>query len=387
MKNVYRGFVILFLVLLMMTVITVPALAFNGRGGNNVTITSEEVIEGDLYLSGGNLIINGTVNGDVFGAGQSFTINGNVNGGITLAAQTITINGNIASGARVAGQYVTLNGNIGRDLVAAGATVTISPQSEIMADLVLAAATALIEGNVHRNITGSAGTATIAGEVGGNIDLEVDQLTLTPNANIQGNLVYESANNADIQAGATVGGTTTRNMPETTTRDYRAYLPALAGVAVLWKVMGFLMILLTGIILILIAPHRTGLMANAIKHHPWQSLGWGALILLATPIAAFIVMFTIIGIPLSLIALVLYAIAIYISQIPVGLIIGQLIIRQNRELESRGIMIGALALGLFLLFLVTLIPIFGWIVSLLIIVFGLGTLVTSNRRVEAREVL
>jgi len=42
-------------------------------------------------------------------------------------------------------------------------------------------------------------------------------------------------------------------------------------------------------------------------------------------------------------------------------------------------MIAALALGLFILFVLRLIPFVGWIVTLLTIVFGLGTLITASR--------
>ena len=106
------------------------------------------------------------------------------------------------------------------------------------------------------------------------------------------------------------------------------------------------------------------------------------MILIATPIAAIIVMFTIIGIPLSLLALVIYVIAICLSQIPVGLLIGRLIIKQKGQLESRGAMIGGLALGLFILLLLGLIPVIGWIVMLLTIIFGLGSIVAASVKTE-----
>jgi len=88
-------------------------------------------------------------------------------------------------------------------------------------------------------------------------------------------------------------------------------------------------------------------------------------------------MITVIGIPVGLIALLLYGIAVYLSQIPVALLIGRLILGWNRAM-SQGSMIGALALGLFILLLLMLIPFVGWLVGLLTVAFGLGSLATSR---------
>jgi hypothetical protein len=124
-------------------------------------------------------------------------------------------------------------------------------------------------------------------------------------------------------------------------------------------------------------------MADAIKTNPLSSLGWGALILFVTPIAAIIVCCTVIGLPVGIIALVLYGIAIYLSQIPVALCIGRLIFGRFREVESSGIMIGTLATGLAILTLLRLIPVIGFLVGLATAIFGLGSLVSSRITLRA----
>jgi len=96
---------------------------------------------------------------------------------------------------------------------------------------------------------------------------------------------------------------------------------------------------------------------------------------------------TIIGIPLGLIALALWGIAIYLAQIPVGLFIGRWIIGHFKEVEGKAIMIGALALGLAILRLLRLIPHLGFFIGLAIILFGLGAVIVTlrRRRAEAKE--
>ncbi|MFH0847678.1 MAG: hypothetical protein V1894_06485 [Chloroflexota bacterium] len=378
LKNFSRGLAAFLAGILLVVIFAVPVLAFDARGGDTVTVPGGEVVEGDLYLAGGNIIVDGTVNGDIFGVGQSLTINGVVNGGVTFAGQLVTVNGEISNSARLAGQSITVTGKIGRDLVVAGSAVTINSQSVTSGDLVLAVGTALVNGRVGGNIRGGAGTVTVAGAVGGDVDLRTENLTITSGVSIQGNLTYTSQNEAVIQSGATIAGTTNHKMPEAKA-PARRFPPVAAGAKVLWQVLCFLMTLIAGVILILIASPRLNLMANSIQSKPWQSLGWGAILLIVVPVASVIVMITVIGLPLGLISLVLYGIAVYLSQIPVGLLIGRLIIRQNRELGSRGLVIGALALGLLILLLLRLLPFIGWITGLLTVVFGLGTLVTSRR--------
>ena len=97
---------------------------------------------------------------------------------------------------------------------------------------------------------------------------------------------------------------------------------------------------------------------------------------------------TIIGIPVGLIALALWGIAIYLAQIPVGLLIGRLIIGRFRVVERKAIMVGALALGLVILRLLGLIPYLGFFIALAVVLFGLGAVGVSEkrRRAEAREV-
>ncbi|MFC1931346.1 hypothetical protein ACFLXJ_04030 [Chloroflexota bacterium] len=379
MFNKYFRFTgIILIVSLLVLSISSPALAFDVREGETVTVASGEVVNDDLYIAGGDIVIDGTVNGDVFAVGRSITINGRVNGGISFGGQTATINGEITNGFRFGGQSIIVNGRIGRDLVVGGSQLSVSSTGQIDDDLVFGAATVQADGSIGGSILGAGSEVTLTNNVGGDITLSVDRLTITSGADIQGDIQYTSPNEASIQPGAIISGDISHLIPERPEKEgvTKGILAGIAGAAI-WKILSFVMIFIIGIILILITQKRMALMQIAIQKSPWQTLGWGALILIATPIAAVIVMITVIGLPLGIISLLLWGIVLYLSQIPVALLLGRLIIRQNRELDSTGLMIGALALGLLVLFVLRVIPVIGWIVGLLIIVFGLGTLITS----------
>ena len=378
LKHISMGLIVCLVAILLITFTAVPVLAADVRSGATVTVASGEVIDDDLYMAGGDLIIDGTVNGDIFAAGQTIIINGTINGGITVAAQTIIVNGEIARGARLAaGRTLNVNGNTNRDLVALGTTVSVASTARIGGDLLLGAGIARVDGLIEGDIKGGGGEVTITDEVGGDIELEVNQLTIASTANIQGDLTYTSENEADIEPGAQVGGTTTY---EPAGIEEPAKAAPLAGVGG-W-IISFLMALVTGIIIIFVAPRRSTSIADSIRNKPWPSLGWGAVILFATPTAAIVVCITVIGIPVGLIALALYGIAIYLSQVFVGLFIGRWIIGYFREVESKAILVGALASGLAILSLLRLIPYLGFFIGLATALFALGALVVSERRLR-----
>jgi cytoskeletal protein CcmA (bactofilin family) len=363
-KHILKGLIVSLLVILLITYTVVLVLAFDARSGDIVTVASGEVIDGDLYVAGKTIIIDSTINGDLIVAGQTIMVNGTVNGSIIAAAQTININGEVTHAVRVIGETLNIGGIIGRDLLAAVSNFSTTSAAEVGGDLLL-----------------GAGSARIDGLIKGDINSGVNSLTIASTASIQGKLNYISRNEANIQSGAQIRGMITHKLPH-------VKKGLAAGIGLWWIVIRFLMTLVLGIIIVLLAPRRVKAVTESIRTHPWASLGWGAVILVATPIFALIVCITIIGLPLGLIALVLYAIAIYLTQLFVGLLIGQLIIGAFRGVETRAALVGALALGLVILRLLRLIPFAGFFFGLATVLFGLGAILVSERklRTEAKNI-
>jgi len=366
-KHILKGLIVSLLAILLMTFTAVSVLAFDVRSGDIVTVASGEVIDGDLYVAGSDVIIDGTINGDLIAAGSTITVNGTVNGSIMAVGGTVNINGEVSHAVRVIGETLNISGTIGRDLLVAGDEFSMASTAEIGGDLLLGAVTARIDGLIK-----------------GDINSGVDSLTIASTASIQGKLTYISENEANIQSGAQIRGTITHKLPDV--KEKLATGIGLWGKVIieLWSiVIGFLMTLVLGIIIVLLAPRRVKAVTESIRTRPWASLGWGAVILVATPIAALIACITIIGLPLGLIALALYTIAICLTQLFVGLLIGQLIIGYSRKVETKALLVGALTLGLAILSLLRLIPYLGFVVGLATVLFGLGAILVSERKLRA----
>jgi cytoskeletal protein CcmA (bactofilin family) len=373
-KHVFRGLAVLFLVVLATILLAVPVSAAELRGLESVTIESGEVIDDDLYVAGSTITINGTVNGDLWAAGGTLNINGTVSGDVVAAISTLNIDGEVGQTVRVVGATININGSIGDDLMVGSNTLTIGSTAVIGGDLLFAASKAYVDGTVSGSMRGAGSEISLTGVAGGDVKLGVSELTIASSASIQGNLTYTSEKEAVIQSGAQIEGTISHQAGMEW--PFRGGLISTA----LGHLLAFLMILLIGIVIVVLAPRRMALMANTIKTKPWFSLGWGAILLFGVPIAAIIVSFTIVGIPLALIALVLYGIAIYLAQIPVALFIGRWIIGYFAKTDSRGVMVGALALGLAILCLLRMIPYVGVFIWLAAVLFGLGGALVSLRK-------
>jgi cytoskeletal protein CcmA (bactofilin family) len=373
-KKLWKGLAVLPILLLLIVVTVAPAAAADLRSSDDtIIIASGEVIDDDLYLGANRVVVNGTVNGDVLCAGTEVTVDGLINGNLMALGNDIDISGQVTHSVRVAGSNIDVSGSIGGDLVVAGSTVNLSEATGIGRDLIFAVDKIDVETLIPGDILGYGSRVGLHNGVFGDVKVGVEQLTITDTADIRGNLIYTSDNEADIYPGAQIGGNISHEFPEVKE-------PAIPDLGFGWKVFGFVMALVLGIIVIAIIPGPSRKIAATLKRKPLLSLGWGAIILFATPLAALIVFITIIGIPVGIIGLITYGILIYLSQIAVGLFLGYWILGSFTQVESRGSLIGALAIGLAILTLLKLIPFIGFALWLATTLFGIGAIILSFRK-------
>jgi hypothetical protein len=378
-RNIYRIFSGLLLAIIFILIGAMPALAFDGRTGDSVTIDKGEVINDDLYMAGGDLVINGTVKGDVFAGGRNITVNGDIEGAATIAGQYITINGSVRDSVRLAGQNITIIGDIGGDAVIFGQSVLLQNGSTVGGDLVLGASMVNVNGAVEGRVIGGGGQVMISDTVGEDVNLEVDKLIITSTAVIKGNVDYTSEQEAEINSNAEIDGTVKQTMPEIKEPGKKGPAAEIPG-----KIAVFLMNFITGLVIIFLATRKITGMSEALVKYPWYSLGWGAFLLFVTPFAIIILLVIVIGIPLSLILTAAYAIAIYLSVIPVSLCIGRLIIGRQKTENRRGLLLAALAVGLAILTVIKFIPVFGFIVGVFTALFGMGTIIVYFTKIYER---
>jgi hypothetical protein len=354
------------------------AAAADLRQGSDVTIGPNETVNDDIYAGAGTISISGTVNGNVIAGGGTITLSGNVARDLIVAGGTINVTGRVGGSIIAAGGNVTVNGPVAQDIVVTGGMIDIGSGATIGRDLVVAGGTATVSAPIARRVQMSSGNLTLRNRVGGDVRGRVDHLKLD-GAQVGGNLDYTSNNSVQLLNGARVSGTTTRHTPTDGGGG--------AGDGFLGWLRGLIGIFALGLLLIFLLP---GLSARAIDTEralPWASLGIGAAILVVTPIVALIVF--VIGILiggwwLGALLIPLWILVLAAGYAISGFLLGRLVFARL----GWGRYHDALALlgGLFVLTVVGLIPVIGWLVSLAALMLGAGALaLVLSRRAWMRS--
>ena len=422
-------------VLVLMTMVAMtfatPALAFDGRGGERVVITANEIINDDLYVGAQDFILEGTVNGDLFAFATNVTINGTVNGDLFSAGQTLVVNGAVTGAIRMAGSVLLVGdqAQIGEDVVSTGYSLEVREGSEVGRDLLFAGAQLLLAGDVARDVQVAASAFELRGTVGRDVRSELGStnqaqaglpptmfmpqssvaipsvplgLTLDPGAKIKGDLAYIQDEELTVPAGL-VGGNVDFSVytPEITTPQ----APTFGERVTVWA-LNFLRSsvahILIGLLLLWLFPAFVKGLSETLKTRLWPSLGWGAISWVGFFVALLLVIFATIaggivfgllnigqltgtivwlGI-LALLALVIGFVLVttFVAEVIFGTALGKWILTKAHsslaESQYWPMVIGLLiTLGVIALLSFPAIPsFFGWLVNFAVILFGLGTM-------------
>ena len=369
-----------------LVLLPVQAAAADVRAGSgDQTIGTNATINDDLYIFGNSVSVDGTVNGSVIAAAGTVTVAGHVTHDVVVAGGTVDINGPVDGSVRVAGGTVTINGAVAGDVVAAGGTVTVNSDAAIGRDLLFGAGQATVSAPVARNVMLGSGTVTIDNTVGGNVTGTVDKLTLGSGAKVSGYLDYTSQNTAVIDSGATVGGSVTRHTPTSTAPNFWPANPVFGFIG--W-LQGWVGISILGLLLFLLFPGFGAKAVEALQHRPGASVGYGAAILVVTPIVgiiAFVAGVIVGGWWLALLLMPAYILALALGYVVTGDFIGRWTAHQfGWTLHPALVVVG----GLFVLSIVSAIPYVGSIVGFLAVLFGLGALaIAATTRPPAGQVV
>jgi cytoskeletal protein CcmA (bactofilin family) len=353
--------------------VTLPILGWaattraqNFQTGDVVSVQSDKTIDSTLYTAGRDVTIAGTINGDVFCGGQNVTVSGTINGDLICAAQTMTISGRVNGDIRVAAQTLSLNSEVTGRATVIAQTFNSDSKARIGGDLTLLGQSASLSAHVGRDIAGTIENLTINGHVGRNISAEIGHLSLANTAQVDGGIYYTSQNDLDRQDGAVVAGEVHRTEPTKAQNEERG-----TGNFVWWYMLSMLALALSLILLVPQAFQRSSVLACSSLGMTFL-VGFVASIL--APIVVIMLCVTVIGIPLGLLALVVWITIIGLSGPFAAYLIGRLVWREGRNA------ILVMGIGSIILILLMLVPILNFVVFLAVMWFGVGTVLRAAWR-------
>ena len=356
----------------LLLIVPVSAEAFAVKTGDSIYIAKDQTIEGNLYAVGSSITVDGTVTGDVICAGQTININGAIEGDVICAGQSININGAVNGSVRVAGNSININGQIARNAMAFGAAVNLGADAVVGWDMLIGAAVGGIRGKINRDLHGGASTVVIAGEIGENVRLKLNNkkteesgLVIMDGAKINGNIVYTDKNEANIAGGASIIGGITHNLPEIKKKKF---------IAINWawgRLYSIFSALVIGLVLVSLWSKEIKKLTDKMLDKPGVSIGWGAVIMFLTPIISILLLITFIGIPLAFLLMGVWLIALFISKILFGILIGRYLMKKLWE-KKKDSLIWAMIVGVVISWIVFSIPVIGWLLGLVALWWGLG---------------
>jgi hypothetical protein len=195
-------------------------------------------------------------------------------------------------------------------------------------------------------------------------------MRLTSRAEIGKNVDYSADTPADIEPGAIIRGTVSYH--PSVVQDIvegRLFEGFVIGSKLAGTLMNFLYSLVVGLIMIYIFPKNLESGLHALSHHPWKSLAWGAILMILFPLISLILLMTILGVPFGLALIALNVVAFYTAKV-LTVYWGSDVLFKRFHPRAKRVVI--LCTGLVIYFLLCAIPIFGFILTLASMLFGLG---------------
>ncbi len=160
--------------------------------------------------------------------------------------------------------------------------------------------------------------------------------------------------------------------------DWKQFFSGFGGIPKFFMIIPLIGLFALVLLLTILIPTELGTVASNIKNEPVVMFLWGMLgVFLIVPLAVMLVI-SIIGIALIPIEILAIFLASLIGYIAVAIIIGKKLLRALKN-DDPSIILSAI-LGVLILWLIGLIPVFGSIVKVIVWIIGFGAVIIAVAR-------
>ncbi len=352
----------------------------------------------DTFIAASSGLPDLQTQGDVFASGGAVVTRGRVAGDAHVAGFDLDLEADVAGDLYAAGAAVTLRAPVGGDVSIMGFSLRTSDTAITTGNARLLGSTITIDGAIGGALTATGGEITLNAAVSGDTLLQGGTISFGPKARIAGTLNYSAPEPVTIPTEVIPAARVVyRKAPPKmdrfehmrdwgegwTGRDMPALPSKLALISTFLVTLGFLILL--GGALLALAPQRVEALRQVGTRRPALMVllgGFGLASLMGLiPVSAM----TVIGVPfVPIVALVIlvvwtfgYVFGAYVVALRLYLAFGG---RDNPGLGVRILLLG----GAVLMFsLLNFVPVLGWMVNFVLVLFGIGVLSTGVLRAIA----
>jgi hypothetical protein len=301
-----------------------PADALKFVSDDVVSIDSP--VEDDLFAGGNTVYVNAPVDSAII-VGGSVNVDAPIKGDLIVFGGEVDLNSDVGGKIVAAGGNINLRGDVERNVVMAGGTVRILSSSDIGRDAAISGGDVYNGGNV-------AGTLWVNA---GNFE----------NAGTAGDVKFQMWEEDEAE------------------EKSEAFISTFS----LLMILGFLIV---GLIILRLFPGGVFAVDREIRKSPPFKALFGFVLIVASMILIVISMISIVGLPLGLLLLTLFVVALLLANLFISFSLGRWIVSAlNQTLGD----VPSFVLGYLVLSVLFLIPYAGPIIELISISLGFGAMV------------
>ena len=316
------------------------------------TVSVKKDLNTTSFVAGNNVDVSSTVDGLNFVAGNVVNVS-SIQDYAFIAGNIVTLTNVTAKDAFVAGSLVKINDSDIRDLYVAGETITI-------------------DSNISRNLYAGGENITINSTIDGDVNLSASKITIGDNAVINGRLTYDEDAEINISENAVVESTKTYKSKDV---DVEVEVNPVAIVIgeLTARLMSFLSMLVISLLIISLNKKVFKEVKKIDKsaENIIKTTLFGFAFLVGLPVAAVMLLITVICLPISIISLLLYGILCYLSLTVTAYFLGTWLLKDKIKNEYLQFTVALLAI-----YVLKVLPLIGGLVGFISLCLGLGIYTT-----------
>ena len=336
------------------------------------TYTPAAAISNELWLLANTVKITQPTAKDVFVCSQTAEFNSANKGDIWACANDIAFLGQAQRNIRLCGRVITTAGQIGGNFMAFANTVSIDKGAILQGDNIIAGENVIFAGTSSGKLTIIGASVTLGGNINNGAYILAEDIVILPGTKIRGDIVYSSKKELFVDNKIDFQGKLQRiNLLPEGTKASVNYLER-----AIFQFYFYLAALLTGLFGYWFVPRAIVHAGQRLRQRPWACAIGGFVAILVIPLLILFFLLSVIGIPLALILLTGYAILLYCGKIITAVSLGSRFISQTTTTSFLGYF-GSLAIGLAILYALSILPVLVLPLWIAFTVFGLGAFIIS----------
>jgi len=333
---------------------------------------------GDSYAAGDLLSVTQPTAHDAFLAGRDVTLSAPVADTAHLAGFNVVSTTDIGGSVYAVGYSVSIGGTVKGDVTAAGNSVSLNTTAPLPGSARLLGQTIRVDSEVDGAMLILGQNAVLNQPVKGDFNFFGESLTFGPSARIDGQVLIHAPRPITVPASVAsqdrVVYTEMKSSPAPTDVAQNAVATVTKGIwlglwgAALWS----LLMVVVGALFIAFAPRLVAKYEALSARRPMRRIGLGILAFAAIIGLVPVVALTLVGLLVVPVLLIVAAIGWALAYLTGAYLVGYQLGSRMTRIDSVLKRIGVLAVSLAIAGLLSMIPFIGWLITLLLVVFGYG---------------